>query len=62
MKFLDTCVYVYNTSLHETTAFMPFELEFGQKAVFPVDLEIDNCDPEDILQQYNPETSGPIAL
>ena len=56
--FLDTCVYAYNTSVHETTAFSPFELMFGRKAVLPIDLDIDKCDPSDLLrqqQEYNPE-------
>ena len=39
--FLDTCVYVYNTSVHESTSFSPFEVMFGRRAFMPVDIEID---------------------
>ena len=58
--FLDTCAYTYNTSVHETMAFSPSELMFGRKAVLPIDLDIDKCDPSDILRhqlEYNPEGS-----
>ena len=63
--FLDTCVYAYNTSVHETTAFTPFELMFGRRAVLPIDLEIAKCDPQDILEQqqlYNPEANVSTTL
>ena len=56
--FLDTCVYAYNTFVHETAAFSTFELMFGQKAVLPIDLDIDKYGLSDILrqkQEYNPE-------
>ena len=62
--FLDTCVYAYNTSVHETTAYTPFELMFGRRAVLPIDLEIDKCDPENIIkqqEQYNPEANASIT-
>ena len=36
--YLDTCIYAYNTSHHESSLFTPFELMFGRKAVFPIDL------------------------
>ena len=39
--FLDTCVYAYNTSVHESTSFSPFEVMFGRRAFMPVDIEID---------------------
>ena len=57
--FLDTCVYAYNTSVHETTAFTPFELMFGRRAVLPIDLEIDKCDPTDILEQQQQQQQNP---
>ena len=41
--FMDTCVYAYNTSVHESTSFSPFEVMFG--AFMPVDIEIDTESP-----------------
>ena len=37
--YLDTCVYAYNTSRHESSKFTPFEVMFGRQAVLPVDLD-----------------------
>ena len=36
--YLDTCVYAYNTSHHDSSKFTPFELMFGRQAVIPVDI------------------------
>ena len=43
--FLDTCVYAYNTSVHESTSFSPFDVMFGRRAIMPVDIEIDKETP-----------------
>ena len=52
-EYLDTCVYAYNTSVHESTSFSPFEVMYGRRAVLPIDIEMDeishtiiykNCD------------------
>ncbi|KAL5460390.1 hypothetical protein EMCRGX_G033836 [Ephydatia muelleri] len=43
--FLDTCVYAYNTSVHESTSFSPFEVMFGRRDFMPVDIEIDKETP-----------------
>ena len=32
-SYLDTCVFAYNTSRHESTKYCPFELMFGRKDV-----------------------------
>ena len=37
--YVDTCIYAYNTSRHESFLFTPFELMFGRKAVVPVNLD-----------------------
>ena len=42
---LDTCIYAYNTSVHESTSFTPFEVMFGRKAVLPIDVEMDIASP-----------------
>ena len=43
--FLDTCVYAYNTSVHESTSFTPFEVMFGRIFVLPIDVELDTASP-----------------
>ena len=43
--FLDTCVYAYNTSVHESTSFSPFEVMFGRRDFMLVDIEIDKETP-----------------
>ena len=37
-EFLDTCTFAYNTSVHESALFSPFEVMFGRKATLPIDL------------------------
>ena len=37
-EYLDTCVYAYNSSRHESSQYSPFEVMFGRRAVLPVDL------------------------
>ena len=53
--FLDTCTYAYNTSIHDSTAFTPLELMFGRKAFLPIDIEIDNKSPEELLDHLSKE-------
>lgn len=48
-QYIDTCVYAYNSSKHESTAYTPFELMFGRKARLPIDIEIDEHDPEELI-------------
>jgi hypothetical protein len=45
--YLDTCVYAYNTSKHESSKYTPFEVMFGRRAVLPVDLNVakHRCEP-----------------
>ena len=42
---LDACIYAYNTSVHESTSFTPFEAIFGSKAVLTIDVEMDIASP-----------------
>eukprot|EP00731_Ephydatia_muelleri_P025782 Em0017g865a len=48
-EYLDICVYAYNTSVHESTNFSPFEVMFGRKAILPIDINIDEKEPDMML-------------
>lgn len=50
--FLDTCVFAYNTSCHDSTHFTPYELMFSRKAVLPIDLEIMKATPEEEVERF----------
>ena len=56
--YLDTCVYAYNTSVHESSRFTPYELMFGRKAVLPVDLEVSQKSASDLLSEYIDHPTG----
>ena len=43
-KFIDTCVFAYNTSRHESTHFTPFELMYGHRTIFPVDINVEKAE------------------
>ena len=51
-SFLDTCVFAYNTSRHDSTRFTPFELMFGRCATLPVDLEVQPALPEEEVDNF----------
>ena len=52
-QFLDTCIYAYNTSYHESTKFTPYELMFGRKAVLPIDIDMRTSDPAQVLKEFH---------
>ena len=37
--YLDTCLFAYNTSTHDSTKYTPFEIMFSCKAILPLDLD-----------------------
>ena len=54
--YLDTCVYAYNTSHHDSTRFTPFELMFGRQAVLPIDVRSDAVEAvDDVLTAVDEE-------
>ena len=38
--YLDTSIYAYNTSIHKSTSFSPFEVMSGRKAILPIDMKM----------------------
>ena len=52
-NFLDTCLFAYNTSKHDSSEFSPFELMFFRKAVLPIDIDTEANDVEKILKHFN---------
>ena len=61
-EFLDASIYAYNSSVHESTAFTPFELMFGCKAFLPIDIEIDDKGPEELIEQLCKDTGDAQAV
>ena len=61
-EFLDTCVYAYNTSVHESTHFTPFEVMFGRKAVLPVDIDMSGKDPKEKVKFCSEELSTAAVM
>ena len=48
-EYLGTYVYAYNTSVHDSTTFSPFEVMLGRKAILPIDINIDEKEPDMML-------------
>ena len=51
-QYLDTCVYAYNTACQESTRYSPFELMFGRKPVLPIDIDVEQNDPDNVLNKF----------
>ena len=56
-EHLDTCVFAYNTSCHESTTCTPFILMFGRRPYLPGDINVSKSSPEENLQEWKKETS-----
>ena len=50
-EFLDTSVFAYNTSKHESTLHSPFELMFGRKAILPIEADLESKDGKTLLKE-----------
>ena len=56
--YLDTCIYAYNTSKHESSKFTPFELMFSRKPVLPVDLQMDEHGASSVVDYLDRQQTG----
>ena len=54
---LNTCVFAYNTSCHESTLYTPFEIMFGRKAILPIDFQMHVDIAEKVEEPFNPNAS-----
>lgn len=59
-EFIDTSVFAYNTSQHESTSFTPFELMFGRKAYLPVEVNVEKASPEELLVKWQQSDSAVV--
>ena len=46
---VDSAVFAYNTSCHESSCYAPFEVMFGHKAIFPIDVDLKSVSPDKLL-------------
>ena len=51
-EFIDTCVFVYNTSRHESTTFTPFEVMFERHAYLPIDVDSEKGTSDELLKKW----------
>ena len=58
--YLDTCDFAYNTSVHESSRFTPYELMFGRKLkpVLPVDLQMERSVDDGYLDSLDQDQAG----
>ena len=52
-ELLDTCVFIYSTSHHESTFYTPFKVKFGCQASLPNHLDMKKANAEELLQEAN---------
>lgn len=50
--YVDTCVFAYNTSRHDSSKISPFEVMFGRRATLPVDVELQKKTSEELLEDF----------
>ncbi len=52
-QYLDTCVFSYNTSRHESTKHTPFQIMFNRRATLPIDVNLRDRSLDDIADEYD---------
>ena len=48
-ELIDSAVFAYNTSYHESSCYAPFEVMFGRKAVLPFDVDLKSVSLDKLL-------------
>ena len=48
-EFIDSAVFAYNTSCHESSCYAPFDVMFGHKAVLPITVDLKSVSPDKLL-------------
>ncbi|KAL5493883.1 hypothetical protein EMCRGX_G015118 [Ephydatia muelleri] len=48
-EFIDSAVFAYNTSYHESSCYAPFEVMFGREAVLPFGVDLKSVSPDKLL-------------
>jgi hypothetical protein len=59
-EYVDACIYAYNTAVHESTKYSPFELMFGRKAILPIDINVDENEPSQLINQSSDVTTTSV--
>ena len=55
---IDSCIYAYNTAIHESSLYTPFELMFGRKAVLPIDIEMESREQKSLISQFDQDSDS----
>ena len=50
-EFIDSAVFAYNTSYHESSCYASFEVMFGHKAALPINVDLKLVSPDKLLWQ-----------
>ena len=48
-EFIDSAVFAYNTSCHESSCYAPFDVMFGHEAVLPINVDLKSVSLDKLL-------------